>query len=515
MFEGKKEFENRINTSFEQLHPEEAALSLIPRELALRLKVFPVSFRGDRLMLLCSRGHDQNLINDLRFFSGKWIEVILSEPFFILSAIERFYRETAPQIETSPKKDLTFKSFIKNNGLEIKQLRQEVEKAPIVRLVNNLISQAIVVGASDIHLEPFDKEFKVRYRLDGMLTEMEPIPVEKKAAVISRIKIMAELDIAERRRPQDGRIRVEGENRVIDIRVSTLPTDFGEKVVLRILDKAQLKLDLENLGFDRRGLGLFREKIKLPYGMILVTGPTGSGKTTTLYAALNYIKNPNINILTIEDPIEYNLEGINQSQVKTEIGFTFANALRSFLRQDPNVIMVGEIRDYETVEIAIRASLTGHLVLSTLHTNDAATAITRLLDMGAEPFLVSSSVTLVLAQRLVRKICSKCKQTYQPADFILEKLGLDSEELKDMVFYKGFGCSFCSQTGYAGRIAVFETMSVTPQIAEMIDRKATSSEIKKEARVEGMLTLREDAINKMKKGITSAEEVLRETSETG
>jgi len=511
----KRDPKGIIYASLDEIQADEAALSLIPKELAQRLKVFPLSLKEGKLRLLCPRSHDLNLINDLRFLSGKWIEIIPSEPFFVLSAIERFYSETATQIETSPKEDLTFKSFIKNNGLEIKRLRQEVEKTPIVKLVNNLISRAIVMGASDIHLEPFDKEFKVRYRLDGMLTEMEPITVEKKAAVVSRIKIMAELDIAERRRPQDGRIRVEGENRVIDIRVSTLPTDFGEKVVLRILDKTQLKLDLENLGFDQRSLHLFREKIKLPYGMILVTGPTGSGKTTTLYAALNHIKNPMINILTIEDPIEYTLEGINQSQVKSEISFTFANALRSFLRQDPNVIMVGEIRDYETVEIAIRASLTGHLVLSTLHTNDAPTAVTRLLDMGAEPFLVSSSVTLVLAQRLVRKICLKCREAYQPSEFIVEKLCLSSEEIKDIVFYKGFGCPFCNQTGHAGRIAVFEIMPVTPKIAEMIDRKANSSEIKKEARVEGMLTLREDAINKMKKGITTAEEVLRETSEIG
>jgi type IV pilus assembly protein PilB len=501
-----------IPSSLEQIEVNKNALALIPKALASKLAVFPLALNGDKLSILSSEGTDPNIVNDLRFVTRKWIDFQVVGSSLIYSAIERFYEEHMPSPKEPEDKSLAFKSFVKNGDLEVKKLRLEIEKAPIVKVVNKIITQAINMGASDIHLEPFDKEFKVRYRIDGMLQEMESLPPEKRAAIVSRVKVMAEMDIAERRLPQDGRIRVEREDKVIDIRVSTLPTDFGEKVVLRILDKSALKLDLENLGFDQRGLSLFKEKIKLPYGMILVTGPTGSGKTTTLYAALNYIKNPNINIITIEDPIEYNLEGINQSQVKPEIDFTFANALRSFLRQDPNVIMVGEIRDYETMEIAIRAAMTGHLVFSTLHTNDAPTAITRLLDMQGEPFLVSSSVTLVLAQRLVRKICPKCKHPFDPSETLIEKLGLKPEEIRDITFYRGSGCPSCNNTGYRGRIAVFEIMPISSSIAEMIANRATAHEIKRQARKEGMLTLREDALNKLKAGLTTPEEVLRETS---
>ncbi len=501
-----------VSGELESIQPDSEVLALIPKELAIRLKVFPLELKADKLKILIGDYVDKNIINDLRFVTRKWVELKKVDPFFILELIEKHYSQIPSQRERIENHtNLTFKSYHKDTALEVKQLKQEVEKAPIVKLVNSLITQAISMGASDIHLEPFDNEFKVRYRIDGMLKEMEPIPKDKKAAVISRLKIMAELDIAERRRPQDGRIRVEGDKKIIDIRVSTLPTDFGEKVVLRILDKSQLNLELEQLGFDERGLELFKEKIKVPYGMILVTGPTGSGKTTTLYAALNSIKSPNINILTIEDPIEYNLEGINQSQVKPEIDFTFANALRSFLRQDPNVIMVGEIRDFETMEIAIRAALTGHLVLSTLHTNDAPSAITRLLDMGAEPFLVSSSVTLVLAQRLVRRICEKCKADTQISDEIREKLELHKEKNKNHSFYKGLGCPHCNFTGYKGRIAVFEVMNISEKISELIVNKATASEIRIQAKKEGILTLREVAIKNMCLGITTNEEVLRET----
>jgi len=492
-----------------EIQPDKEALALIPKELAVKLKIFPLELQEDKLKILIGDYVDKNIINDLRFVTHKWVELIKVDPFFILELIEKQYPQIPSQRERIENhSSLTFKTYHKDSALEVKQLKQEVEKAPIVKLVNSLITQAISMGASDIHLEPFDNEFKVRYRIDGLLNEMETIPKDKKAAVISRLKIMAELDIAERRRPQDGRIRVEGNEKIIDIRVSTLPTDFGEKVVLRILDKSQLNLELEQLGFDERRLTLFKEKIKLPYGMILVTGPTGAGKTTTLYAALNYIKNPDINILTFEDPIEYNLGGINQSQVKPEIDFTFANALRSFLRQDPNVIMVGEIRDFETMEIAIRAALTGHLVLSTLHTNDAPSAITRLLDMGAEPFLVSSSVTLVLAQRLVRRICEKCKAQTEISGEIKEKLGLVNG---NPTFYKGSGCPYCNFTGYKGRIAVFEIMNISEKISELIVKKATASEIRNQAKKEGMLSLREDAIKKMLLGITTAEEVIRET----
>ena len=486
-------------------------LQLIPSDLARKYSIFPVLVQDNNLKILCSPGTNRNLLNDLQFITGKWIQTEACDSSTIHELIEKNYGELSNLVGASTNSSsLTFKSFNKNNNSAEGKLRQEVEKTPIVRLVNKLITNAINMGASDIHLEPSDNQFKVRYRLDGMLREAEPMSQENKLAVVSRIKIMAEMDIAERRRPQDGRIRVEGDNRVIDIRVSTLPTDFGEKVVLRILDKSQLKLTLENLGFTQKGLDVFKEKIKLPYGMILVTGPTGSGKTTTLYAGLNHIKNPNINIITIEEPIEYNLEGINQCQVKPEIEFTFANALRTFLRQDPNVIMVGEIRDNETMEIAIRAALTGHLVLSTLHTNDAPTAITRLLDMGAEPFLVSSSVTLVMAQRLVRKLCAKCKQEYVPDEQLLNKLQLTQQ---DTIFYKPVGCSYCNHTGYKGRIAVFEIMPISTGIGELINQKATAEQIRTQAQAEGMSNLREDAIRKLKQGITSIEEILRETVE--
>lgn|SRR5574341_620909 len=501
---------NRGAVELDKYAPPQEALALVPRELAVRYKIFPVVMEQGRLKILYGDLFDRNWLNDFRFLTGKWVEFEKADPFLVLSLIDKYYSSfSSPRNQVSNNRSFTFKSYQKDSNLEVNQLKQEVEKAPIVKLVNSLITQAINIGASDLHLEPFDNEFKVRYRLDGMLQESEPIPQDQKAAVISRIKIMAELDIAERRRPQDGRIRVEGDNKVIDIRVSTLPTDFGEKVVLRILDKSQLKLELENLGFNERGLRIFEEKIRLPYGMILVTGPTGAGKTTTLYAALNRIKRPDINILTIEDPIEYNLEGINQSQVKPEIGFTFATALRHFLRQDPNVIMVGEIRDQETMEIAIRAALTGHLVLSTLHTNDAPSAITRLLDMGAEPFLVASSVTLVLAQRLVRSICEKCKTPTEIPTEVATKLGFDSNETTSS--YKGIGCPACNFIGYKGRVAVFEEMPISAKLSDLISRKSIAIEIREQARQEGMSILRKSAIQKMVQGITTFEEVTRET----
>ena len=486
-------------------------LQLVPLDLARKYRVFPVSIQDNGLKILCPPDTSRNLVNDLQFITGRWIQTETCDSSTIHELMERNYGELSNPTSTSTDSaSLTFKSFSKNDNSAETQLRQEVEKTPIVKLVNKLITNAINMGASDIHLEPSDRQFKVRYRLDGMLKEMESIPQEKRLAVISRIKVMAEMDIAERRRPQDGRVRVEGENKIIDIRVSTLPTDFGEKVVLRILDKTSLQLTLENLGFDQKSLDIFKEKIKLPYGMILVTGPTGSGKTTSLYAGLNHIKNPSINIITIEEPIEYNLEGISQCQVKPEIDFTFANALRTFLRQDPNVIMVGEIRDNETMEIAIRAALTGHLVLSTLHTNDAATSITRLLDMGAEPFLVSSSVTLVMAQRLVRRLCSKCKQECKPDEKLLQRLKMTQESI---TFYEPTGCPYCNYTGYKGRTAVFEIMPISPEIAELVNQRATANQISIQAQKEGMITLREDAIRKLKQGITSIEEILRETVE--
>jgi type IV pilus assembly protein PilB len=366
------------------------------------------------------------------------------------------------------------------------------------------------MGASDIHVEPYERYIRVRYRLDGVLHEVERPPVDQAKAIISRLKIMADLDIAEKRRPQDGRIRVKEGERTIDIRVSSLPTDFGEKIVLRILDKSQLQLDLTKLGFEEGDLKQFQRTLRLPYGMILVTGPTGSGKTTTLYAALNSINRPDINITTIEDPIEYNLPGINQTHVRSDIGLTFAAALRSILRQDPNVIMLGEIRDGETAEIAIRAALTGHLVFSTLHTNDAPSAITRLMDMGVEPFLVCSSVKMILAQRLLRRLCPHCKTLAEPSREQLEELRTHSGTGMERVPAPG-KCQACNQLGYKGRTAVYEILAIENGLSEMIAKGAPLAQIRTEAGRLGLKTLREAAVGKALRGETSLEEVMRET----
>ncbi len=379
----------------------------------------------------------------------------------------------------------------------------------VIKQVDMIIQKAIEYGVSDIHIEPFEKSYRLRYRLDGVLQQVADLAVSQKDALVSRVKIMAHLDIAEKRRPQDGRIKVRSASGSdIDLRVSTLPTQFGEKVVLRILDKSHLQLELNKLGFEGELLSKFREGINNPYGMILVTGPTGSGKTTSLYAALNELNTPEVNITTIEDPIEYNLEGINQTQVHEEIGLTFSHVLRSILRQDPNTIMVGEIRDKETAEIAIRAALTGHLVFSTLHTNDAASAITRLTDMGIEPFLVTSSVKQVLAQRLVRRVCENCKSAYKPEESKLKELGLP---IKNQVYYKGTGCEKCNQTGYKGRIALIEILPLTDSLSQVINGNSSAMEIKEQAKKEGMITLRDTGTRLILDGVTTVSEVYKET----
>ncbi len=378
----------------------------------------------------------------------------------------------------------------------------------VITQVDQIIQSAIEVGASDIHLEPFEKKYRLRFRIDGVLQEITELQLSQKDAITSRLKIMAELDIAEKRRPQDGRIKIRAkQGQDIDLRVSTLPTQYGEKIVLRILDKGSLQLSLESLGFSEEVLSAFRKEINNPYGMILVTGPTGSGKTTTLYSALNEINSEEVNITTIEDPIEYNLEGINQTQVHEEIDLTFVNILRSILRQDPNIIMVGEIRDKETVEIAIRAALTGHLVFSTLHTNDASSAVSRLVEMGVEPFLVSSSVRMVMAQRLVRKICEHCKTNYEPDSVLVKELGLEDHN----EFKQGAGCSECNQSGFKGRTALIELLTMSDELTSHINTSANSSEIKLIATKQGMRTLRDVGIQKIRKGLTSVEEVYRET----
>jgi type IV pilus assembly protein PilB len=373
---------------------------------------------------------------------------------------------------------------------------------------------AINSRASDIHIEPSEETLRVRFRVDGVLYPVLKLPVKIKNAITSRIKIISHLDISERRLPQDGRIKLKlGDNREIDFRVSTLPTLFGEKVVMRLLDKSNLQLDLTRLGFDEKPLHDFLEAIEKPYGMILVTGPTGSGKTTTLYSALSQLNKPGVNIMTAEDPVEYNFFGINQVQIKEEIGLTFASALRSFLRQDPDIIMVGEIRDFETAEIAVKAALTGHLVLSTLHTNDAPSTITRLTNMGIEPFLVSSSVILILAQRLARKICENCKEKQEISETALLKIGFLPDKIKEIKCYAGMGCSECNRTGYKGRIALYEVMPVKDELKELILQGASSADIKKEAVRLGISTLRQSGIKKVMDGVTTIEEILRVTFE--
>jgi len=389
---------------------------------------------------------------------------------------------------------------------------EATEEAPVVKLVNALLADAIKKRASDIHIEPYEKSLRVRFRIDGVLQEIMQPPLKLKNAITSRIKVMASLDIAERRLPQDGRIKVKlAHAREIDLRVSTLPTLFGEKVVLRILDKNGVQLDLEKLGFTGKSLEHFREAIAKPYGMILVTGPTGSGKTTTLYSALAQLNDAGTNISTAEDPVEYNLPGINQMQTHEDIGLNFAAALRSFLRQDPDVIMVGEIRDFETAEISVKAALTGHLVFSTVHTNDAPSTVNRLLNMGIEPFLIASSVNLIMAQRLARSICPKCREPYElPAQALID-LGVPAEEAKPIHTWKGKGCSHCGDTGYRGRTALYEVMRITDELRELVLAGGTAAELKQQAIDDGMVTLRQAGITKIASGETTLEEVLRVT----
>ncbi|MCZ6766410.1 MAG: ATPase, T2SS/T4P/T4SS family, partial [bacterium] len=390
---------------------------------------------------------------------------------------------------------------------------EEVQSAdaPVVKLVNSLIADAVSKGASDIHVEPYERHMRVRFRIDGMLHEMMSPPYKMKMAITSRLKIMAELDIAEKRVPQDGRIKLRIAGKQIDLRVSTLPTIYGEKVVMRILDKSNLEIDLTKLGFEVRALKGFLEAIENPYGMCLVTGPTGSGKSTTLYSALSRINRPHLNIMTAEDPVEYNLDGINQVNVHDDIGLSFSAALKSFLRQDPNIIMVGEIRDLETGAIAIKAALTGHLVLSTLHTNDAASSVNRLVDMGIEPFLVASSVVMIVAQRLVRRLCMKCRSPVKMHDETLRELGI-GESGEELELFEAKGCVACNETGYKGRQGLYEVMPISNHIREMILNRNSTTELKSEAVQDGMLTLRADGMEKFKKGLTSLEEVLRETA---
>jgi type IV pilus assembly protein PilB len=454
------------------------------------------------------------ILDDIKFLTGYRVEPLIASEKSILNTIDAYYGTTMTGLENLLSGcDTEGVEYLEDEeDADISLLQHQSEEAPVIKLVNAILTDAISKNSSDIHIEPYEKSFRVRFRIDGRLYEIMKPPLKLKNAITSRIKIMSNLDIAERRLPQDGRIKLKlAKGREMDYRVSVLPTLFGEKIVLRLLDKSNLQLDMTKLGFGKDQLKDFQDSIYKPFGMVLVTGPTGSGKTTTLYSALSELNKTTENISTAEDPVEFNLEGINQVQMHEDIGLTFASALRSFLRQDPDIILVGEIRDFETAEIAIKAALTGHLVLSTLHTNDAPSTVNRLLNMGVESFLVSSSVNLIVAQRLARKVCQECKEPVEISAIELEKLGVLPEEYNGVTFYKGKGCDACSGTGCKGRIALYEVMPMTESLRELVLQGASSTEIKREAINLGMNTLRRSGINKMLLGEIAYEEVLKVT----
>jgi len=501
--------------SSEEIDP--SIVKFIPYDVANKYQIFPVSKNGASLTLAMADPSNVFAIDDIKFMTGYNVKPVVASESSIKEMLSRFYEQQSEALQTVMDSisdfndaglDLVHES---EEDVDVSALKTAVEEAPVVKLVNIILSEAITKGASDIHFEPYEKSLRVRYRIDGVLYDVMQPPMKLKAALSSRIKIMSELDISERRLPQDGRIKLKIRDKSVDLRVSTLPTLFGEKIVMRILDKSNLSLELTKLGFEEQALKDFTNSIVSPYGMVLVTGPTGSGKTTTLYSALSTVNKIDVNIMTAEDPVEYNLMGINQVHVREEIGLTFAAALRSFLRQDPDVIMVGEIRDFETAEIAVKAALTGHLVLSTIHTNDAPSTVSRLLNMGIEPFLVSASVLLILAQRLCRKVCLKCKVEEDIPETALLAIGFSKDEINTFKCFRGTGCQACNGTGYKGRLALYEVMPVREEIKEMILKGASTSEIKKMAVSLGMKTLRMSGLTKIKEGLTSIEEVLRVT----
>ncbi|MFI5322248.1 MAG: type IV-A pilus assembly ATPase PilB [Thermodesulfobacteriota bacterium] len=503
-------------------------LKTVTRETAIKHKLVPINKSGSTLVVAMSDPSNIFAVDDLKFATGNNIEVVVTSERSIRNTIERVYgsqkewEDAKKAHESTAAVDRLMGDLddflIELSGeerIDTNDLEKASEEAPVIKLVNHLLMDSIRKAASDIHIEPYEKELRVRYRIDGVLYNIMRPPYKLMNAVSSRIKVMSSLDIAERRLPQDGRIKVKlGKNKTMEYRVSVIPTLFGEKVVMRILDKESLQLDLTKLGFSQEQLEVFRRSIYNPYGMVLITGPTGSGKTTTLYSSLMDLNRTDVNISTAEDPVEYSLAGVNQVQVHEEIGLTFASCLRSFLRQDPDIILVGEIRDYETAEIAIKSALTGHLVLSTLHTNDAPSTITRLLNMGVEPFLVTASLNAIVAQRLVRVVCPDCRHETEVAPQVLIDLGVPPKEVADYVIYKGRGedCKLCSGTGYKGRLAVFEVMELNDEIKEFILSGASAMEIKREAIRQGMRTLRQSALQTLKQGVTSIEEVVRNTA---
>ncbi len=491
---------------------EQGLENLIPEAASRKYLVLPISRTFDSLTVAVVDPLDFIVIDNLRKITKCDVNPVITTKAEIMQAIDEFYgpkdifKEAIEKSYTRETKERTLEEIDEEEVLSLDRLIAKAEEAPVVKLVDLIVKQAIEEGASDIHIESLESRMRLRYRIDGVLQEKPPPAPHLQLAIISRIKILSKLDIAEKRLPQDGSFVMKLDDRFVDFRISTIPTIYGEKVVIRILDRSQLPLDLTQLGFESSQIKIFREAIYKPYGLVFLTGPTGSGKTTTLYAALNEINTADKNIITIEDPVEYRLEGVNQVQAKPQIGLNFANALRSYLRQDPDVILVGEVRDLETAEICIRAALTGHLVLSTLHTNDAASAITRLMDIGIEPYLLNPSLIIVAAQRLVRKLCSACKEAYEPTKDIEKHLKIK----KDLIF-KAKGCEQCRRTGYSGRVAVYEVIPIDADFRSLVSKRASSDTVKDLAKQKGYLTLWDSGIRKVEEGITSIEEVMRVT----
>jgi type IV pilus assembly protein PilB len=545
--------------NLELFHIDEDVVKLISQEVAMKYMVLPISKIGATLTMAMADPTNVFAMDDIKFMTGLNVEPVIASEASIHSAVAKYYSSSKEldlanlELEndfakisarltgkgtngkggsqekiTDSDLDVSLDKFKfdahdseelelleDNDEIDLAELAKASEDAPVVRLVNVLLVDSLRRGASDIHVEPYEKDFRIRFRIDGVLYDVMHPPMKMRDALISRLKIMAKLDISEKRLPQDGRIKIkvkiDNRSRELDFRVSTLPTLFGEKVVLRLLDKEKLMLDMTRLGFEAESLEMFQRNISKPYGMVLVTGPTGSGKTNTLYSALQSLNTVATNIMTAEDPVEFNLPGINQVQMKEQIGLNFAAALRSFLRQDPNIVLVGEIRDFETAEIAIKAALTGHLVLSTLHTNDAPSTVSRMVNMGIEPFLVATSVNIIQAQRLIRRVCSECKEEQDiPVEALIET-GFSEEEAGELKLYKGKGCAKCNDTGYKGRVGLFEVMEITDELRELIIIGASSIEIRRKAIELGMVSLRESGLCKLREGITTIEEVVKET----
>jgi type IV pilus assembly protein PilB len=530
-----------------QFEIDPAVIKLIPAETAHKYQIVPLSRAGATLTIAMTDPTNVFAMDDIKFMTGYNVEPVVASETAVVEAVVRYYptgaAKQSPQTKATQSKspqptgmsgpsalDMASKGLEELQALadtgdvevleELEEISAEAlakqgEEAPVIRLVNVVLMSAIQKGASDIHIEPYEKELRIRYRIDGILYNIMSPPMKFRDAISSRLKIMAKLDIAEKRLPQDGRIKIrfsdDGQQKEIDFRVSVLPTLFGEKIVMRLLDKDKLMLDMTKLGFEPESLTKFETAILRPWGMVLVTGPTGSGKTNTLYSSISKVNTPETNIMTAEDPVEFNLVGVNQVQIRENIGLNFAAALRSFLRQDPNIILVGEIRDFETAEIAVKAALTGHLVLSTLHTNDAPSTINRLMNMGIEPFLVASSVHLICAQRLVRRVCSNCKEQHQTPPPALLHAGFTQEEAEKVIPLKGKGCERCNNTGYKGRVGLYEVMEVSEELRELILVGASGLELRRKAIDEGMITLRRSGLRKVMDGMTSVEEVVRET----